>query len=68
MIDMHNQQRNWDVRVYDEHDKIIAAWIIENRSEYQADDEATAQIKQHYPDSASWTLTIAEETEPYDHL
>ena len=51
-----NTRFDWFVRVYDEDDKIIASWTIEDRTEREAEKEATPEVDQvsGYED---WTIT-----------
>lgn len=48
--------KDWIVRVYDENDKIIASWTIENRTESEAFSEAEADVVQ-IPNQKDWSLT-----------
>jgi len=45
---------NWRVTVYDKKDKIIDSWVIENRTENEAENEAIADLPYEMND---WTMT-----------
>jgi len=44
---------NWRVVAYDEKNNVIEAWTIENRTEHEAEKEATADL----PICDDWTMT-----------
>jgi hypothetical protein len=48
---------NWEVRVYNKNNKMIASWIIKDRTEHDADREAMSCIETCYPNSDDWSLT-----------
>lgn len=50
------KKTNWVVRVYDVNDDLLAAWVIENRTEFEAENEAYAEA-QRIPHEADWTIT-----------
>ena len=39
-----NKRTNWRVRVYDVNEKVISTWVIQNRTEHEAESEATADV------------------------
>lgn len=45
---------NWRVRYYDKNDEIISKHIIKDRTEYEAEKEAIADMPNNCED---WTLT-----------
>lgn len=55
---------NWSVRVYNEKDRVIASWIIENRTEWEAEREASADIGNQYSAEATWTMTAIRPKKP----
>lgn len=48
--------KDWIVRVYDEDNKILASWKIENRTEIEAFSEAEADVIR-IPHQKDWSLT-----------
>jgi hypothetical protein len=55
-------RRNWIVRVYSSQaaTEPYEKWLIENRTEHEADAEASADIARQHPD-ADWTMTPEDE-------
>ena len=45
---------NWTVCVYDEHDNKIDQWVIKDRTEHEAENEAIADLPSN---CADWTMT-----------
>ena len=60
---MHSLRTNWEVRIYDQMHNLVCSWYIENRTEHEADDEASADVARDYPDF-DWSLT--EVTDPLE--
>lgn len=52
-------RRSWEVRVYArQHDvEPLAKWLIEDRTEREAQKEAEADIHREHPDAEDWTLS-----------
>lgn len=48
---------DWLVTVYDKNDKVEDAFIIEDRTEHEAENEATPDVQ----DAADWTMVKAED-------
>lgn len=46
---------DWLVRVY-RGSAQIGEWIIQSRTEEEADKEASADIEKDFPDSTDWTM------------
>jgi hypothetical protein len=44
---------NWKVRYYDKHDKLIESFLIKDRTEHEAENEAMAQMPSECED---WTM------------
>lgn len=51
-------KQDWCVTEYDEADHIIETWIIESRTEYEAEREAEAQLSS---ECADWTMMPIEQ-------
>lgn len=51
---------NWRVRVYNDDDSLNSSWVIKNRTEQQADNEAMSEVEQHY-NGMDWSITNAED-------
>jgi hypothetical protein len=51
-----NDRFDWQVRVYDKKDKLLDKWIIENRTEHEAFEEADAGLNE-IDGVADWTMT-----------
>ena len=47
---------SWIVRAYDKKNKVIDCWVIENRTESQAMNEASADIQKLGADVDDWTM------------
>lgn len=50
---MKNNLYNWQVVAYDEKNNVIEQWIIKDRTEHEAEKEATADL----PICDDWTMT-----------
>lgn len=50
--------KNWRVRIYVEGSQNLVAdsWVIENRTESEAESEAMADIGRAYPEDVDWTM------------
>lgn len=48
-------EKDWIVRVYNDDDTIYESWIIQNRTEANADSEAMSEVEQHYV-GMDWTM------------
>ena len=57
MSDLHD----WVVRVYNKNNKVIAKWIIEDRTEHDASREAESAVETCYQRADDWTLTQRKE-------
>ncbi len=53
-----NERTNWVARAYDENDKIIEEFVIQDRTEGEAFKEALGSFSVSYTD---WTLTKESE-------
>ena len=47
---------NWRIRVYNDDDSINCSWVIKNRSEHEADNEAMREVEQHFS-GMDWSIT-----------
>jgi hypothetical protein len=54
-----NNNRDWQVRVYDKYDSVVEEWVIKNRTENEASNEAEADISS---DAHDWSLTEMKES------
>ena len=53
-------RKNWLVRVYDNHNHIVASWEILNRTKHEAEHEAQNDVT-NTADYADWTMTEISE-------
>ena len=51
---------NWRVTVYDKADHVLATWVIENRTENEAEREASHDVAMSHPDYDTWTMTLID--------
>ena len=56
---MSNTKTDWTVHVYNDDDTIMAQWVIEDRTEREAEKEAMADIERDHPGQC-WTMTPRE--------
>jgi len=47
-----NNRYNWKVTAYDKDNNIIEQWVIENRTEHEAENEAMADL----PECDDWSM------------
>ena len=59
---------DWKIRVYAREADAdpCATWIIVNRTQHEADREASADVARDYPDAADWSIepVVASGVEP----
>lgn len=56
---MNGSINDWIVRIYDEQDRPITSWIIRNRTDHEASNEAMANIAREFPEgNVDWTMTM----------
>ena len=51
---------DWVVTVYDDRDEVLDFWVIEDRTEHEAEDEAMADVAR-IAGAADWTMTEVED-------
>ena len=62
---MNLTMMNWIVKTYDENDEITESFVIENRTEQQAEKEALHSLEVRA--AADWTMTPNEQEDTDEH-
>jgi len=47
--------KDWEIKVYGYDDRVMGSWVIEQRTEFEAYDEAVAGLRE-YPECLDWSM------------